>query len=210
MRRFLIMVSLIALAVNLIQAREKKVLAQEEEEEVVYSGGIKVDLTEEEVQEAINWGAENKDSPEVLIRAYAFGNPRAYEESGHISTKFSLLAFLGCHSARRYKRPERADIEAVLGEKTLGVGIFTYGDKIDFAKDYHMVLKQGEKVIQPVSVKAPGLAEMTAHWPESPSYRATVRAEFSYSEIDLKAKAIVILVKDRGESSFEVDFSRYK
>jgi len=203
-------VSLVALTVNLIQGREKRALAQEEEEEAVYSGGIKVNLTEEEVQEAINWGAENKDSFEVLIRPYVFGVLEAYEESGYIGTKFYYLAFLGYLSARKYKSPERAEVQTVLSAKVLPISISTYGDKIDFAKDYHMVLKQGEKVIQPVKVKAPELAEMTARFPESPLFRATMSADFPYSEVDPKGKATIILIKDWGESEFEVDFSRYK
>lgn len=181
-----------------------------EEKEAVYTGGIKVNLTEEEVQEAINWGAENKDSPVVFRRPYNFGSPNAFEESGRISTKFYSLADCGYGTARKYKSPEKWMIDIILGYRTLTIYIFTYGDRLDFAKNYHMVIKQGEKIIQPVSVKAPELAKMTARWPHSPSYKAIVSGLFAYSEINPKGKAVIILIKGRGESKFEVDFSRYK
>jgi len=241
MRRFLMVVSLVALTVNLIQGREKRILAQEEEEETVYSGGIKVNLTEEEVQEAINWGAENKDSPIGTLESfYKFGIPKrvrdaarktlkrasattrekskaidiilAGDEYGYISTTFYRLAELSYRKAREYKSPERSSIDStlMLGRKKFGIYIFTYGGSLDFAKNYHMVIKQGEKVIQPTGRCGDERANMTSSWPNYPSYRAMVSGWFSYSEIDLKGKATIILIKDRGESEFEVDFSKYK
>jgi len=210
MRRFLIMVCLIALALTLTQVREKKVLAQEKEEETVYSGGIKVDLTEEEVQEATNWGRKNKDLPGMLLSFHQFGSSGPYEERGTITTKFSILAIFGSECAKSKTEVDRALIETILNYKLLGVTIHTLGDKIDFAKGYHIVLKQGEKVIQPVSVADISQANTTLYFPQSPSYVAEIGALFPQSAVDPKAKTTVILIKDRGESRFEVDFSMYK
>jgi len=183
---------------------------REEEEEVVYSGGIKVNLTEEEIQEAINWGAEKKDSEHIFL-SYSFGG-RGYppQEDGMIHTKFFGLAYLGYRLARKHKSPEKAEIEAILHsyEEYFGIDISTYGDEIDFAKDYYIVLRQGIKIIEAVSTDR--WADTTDYFPESPSYKATVTSIFPYSEIDPKGKTTIILVKDREESRFEVDFSRYK
>lgn len=210
MRRFLTAVFLIALAVSLTQGRAENVLTQEEEKEAVYTGGIKVNLTEKEVQEAIDWGRKNKDSWEVVGRTYAFGNPKLYNEFGLISTKFYCLAYHGYRSVRRYESPNEFEIYRILAERTLGIYIFTYGDTLDFSENYHMVLKQGEKIIQPVNVIAGWWVDKTLRFPKSPSYKATVLGMFPYSDIDPRGKATIILIKYGGENRFEVDFSRYK
>ena len=181
-----------------------------EEKEAVYTGGIKANLTAEEAKEAIKWGAKNKDSYKVIARTYKFGNPKLYNEFGLISTRFYLLADHGYRTVREGKSPERSEIYRILTERTFRIYIFTYGDTLDFADSYHVVLKQGEKIIQPVNVMAGWWVDKTPRFPKSPSYKATVLGMFPYSEIDPKGKATIILIKDPGESRFEVDFSHYK
>jgi len=216
--KFLIVLSLIALAVILNQRRKKKVLPQQEEKKAVYNEGIKVNLTEEETREAIDWGIKNKDSPEVFLSSYEFGSQEAYEERGFIVTKFRTLASLGYTSVKTKHKVDTAHIQpevkkaiqTVLNTKVLVLDIITYGDEPDFAKDYHIVLKQGEKIIQPVGLTAPQRADTTTRFPQSPSYKAWVEAQFPYSKLDPKGKTTVILIKDQGDSRFEVDFSHYK
>ncbi|NIO18856.1 hypothetical protein GTN42_05360 [bacterium] len=176
----------------------------------MYTNGIKVDLSEDEVKEAIDLGVKNKDSPESIRSLYYFGEGGGHKEYGFVATKFYTLAFLGCRFAKRYKNPEREEIEEILNSKELWIGICTYGDKVDFAENYHIVLTEGRKVIQPVNPRAPRWTKTTASYPASPSYEATIIASFPYSKINPKAKATIVLIKDRGKSSFRVDLSRYK
>jgi len=199
----------------------------------MYTDGVKVDLTEEDIKEAIDWGAKNKNSyGENASKVYRFGRPLStwitnwvnfrqatkkkisawseYKESGSIFTKFSLLAALGASFARENKRPERTYINEILNMKTMAVTIWAYGDKRRFAKNYQIVLKQGDKVIQPVEAEADQLACKTAFFPKSPSFSARVNAKFLYSDINTRAKTAIILIKDRGESRFECDFSQHK
>ncbi|MFQ5867969.1 MAG: hypothetical protein ACE5IT_08285 [bacterium] len=190
--------------------RQMRQLSWEEKGLAMYTNGIKVNLTEEEVKEAIDWGAENKDSPENIRSLYGFGELKGHKEYGYVATKFYTLAFLGCRSARRYKSPGRDEIEEILSSKEFWIRICTYGDKIDFAENYRIVLKRGKKVIKPGTRGSPRWTKTTAVFPSSPSYQATVTAFFPYSAIDPKAKTKIILIKDKGESSFEVNFSQYK
>jgi len=220
MKKFLTIVFLISLFIAFVQISEKRIFAQEEEEKVIYDGGIKINLTAEETWEAIYWGAKNKDSYSNIYLPYKFGGDwTAYEEKGTIGTKFFLLAFIGYKSAKEHKTPEKVSIEAILSEESLRITIETYGDKPDFAKDYRVVLRQHGKVIKPWFVYKPDWAGITNLLPESPPYKALVQAFFFYpgrvgwgqeSIIDPKAKTIIILIKDRDESRFEVDFSRCK
>lgn len=85
MTRLLVILFSIVLSLSFTSTRQNIVLAQEEEEKVVYTGGIKVNLTAEEYQEAKDWGVENKDSPEVVRRPYDFGSSNAFEEGGYVA-----------------------------------------------------------------------------------------------------------------------------
>jgi len=176
----------------------------------MYTDGIKVDLTEEEIKEAIDWGAKNKDSFWKVIKPYLFGKWGISEEFGVILTKSFYLASLGARSARNYKSPEESDIGVVLIDDTLHVMINTYGNEPEFYKGYQIVLKQGERVIHPVKIESRKQAGPTVGFLNTPYYRGDVTGLFRYSEIDFRAKTTIILVKDEGESRFEVDFSEYK
>jgi len=172
-----------------------------------YTGGIKVNLTEEDIKEAIHWGSENRDNLENILRCYSFGELGIYQEGGAVLTKTYGLACLGCFSAREIRTPDRAEIEEIVNSDTLGIAVTTYGSKADFLRESRLVLRQGEKIIHPVNTEITKQVESTEGFSV---YRGHLVGYFPYSEIDPKAKSTVILVKERGESRFEVDFSLYK
>ena len=175
--------------------------------------GIKVDLTEKEVREAIERGTKMKEDPSDSLQLYHFGSVEPYEDHGHIHTKFFDLVVLGytsAHTDMGYKNLETQDIVTIVRMEHLGISIVTYGDKKGFAKNYRIMLKQGNKLIQPDIFEGDMEIETLADSQESPSFEAMLLAYFPYSEIDLKAKTTIILIKDEGESRFEVDFFMWK
>lgn len=180
----------------------------------MYSDGIKLDLTQEEVKEAIALGKQGKESLQDLLKPYLFRGEqtiyRDYKDGGHVVTKFVELAALSCELARKYKSPTQEDIDEILKNQTLTILVNTFGSAKDFTRDYHVVLKQGDKVIQPAGIVRK--EAKTPYPPESdyPSMEATLFTRFPYSEIDLKGKATIALIKERGEFPFEVDFSQCK
>ena len=176
----------------------------------MYTEGIKSDLTEEDIKEAINWGPKITKCPESFLRLYRFGSVRAYKEWGDIGTNFSSLAWLGWEEAQSHRSLKRTEIDKIAHSEDFTISITTYGHRPDFAENYRIVLKQGEKVIQPKYIVPTYEANPTSAFPEPPSYKAMVTAFFSYSEIDPKAKTTIVLTKDERESRFRVDFSRYK
>jgi len=176
----------------------------------MYTDGIKVNLTEEEIKEAIDWGKKNKDSPQNVFPPWVFGKFGKYDENGTIFTKTCYLTCLGFFSAREYKSPDTSEVESFLSRDVLGITITTFGSKADLLKKYRIVLKQGEKFIKPKKTTRRKVADPTAGFMGIPYYKFHIMGLFPYSEIDPKGKTTVILIKDRGESRFEVDFSRYK
>lgn len=176
----------------------------------MYTDGIRVDLNQEEVKEALDWGVKNKFSTENIIAAYHFGSEEAHEEHGVIFTKFHALAVVAAESAREYRSPDASKIDEVLHRETFGIAIFTYGDWLGFAAGYHMVIKQGEKIIHPIEVEAAEGAMIEPRALGTPLVETPVTAEFRYSDVALKGKTTIVLIKDKGEISFDVDFSNYK
>ncbi|MFQ5868104.1 MAG: hypothetical protein ACE5IT_08985 [bacterium] len=176
----------------------------------MYTEGIKVGLTEEDIKEAVDLGAKIKDTAKGFLPSYGFGSMKAYKEYGNIITKFCSLVLLSLKLGKGYKNLEEAKIEEINRLEHFTITILTYGDEVDFAKNYRIVLRQEEKVIKPVYIKTHYQALASSSFPQSPSFGAVVIAHFLYSEVDPKARTTIILVKDKEESSFEVDFSRYK
>ena len=176
----------------------------------MYSDGIKVDLTEEDIKEAIHWGSGNKDSSGNIFQPYIFGKPGSYEQGGIILTKTFSLALESCISAGVYKEISKAHIQKILRNKFLPILINTWGSKKDFLRGSRILLQQGQKIVQPEHPTTFKHADPVAGFLSAPYYRWVIGGLFPYSEIDPKAKTIVILIGGRGESRFEVDFSRYK
>jgi hypothetical protein len=172
--------------------------------------GIKVNLTEGDIKEAINWGVKNKDSFWDVLKSYMFGKWGFSEEYGVVFTKTFYLACIGAMAARKYKSPDEVDIGAVLLDDNLHIMINTYGSKANFHKDYHIILKQDERVIHSTKTESKKEADPTIGFLSIPYYRSSVTGFFHYSEIDLRIKTRIILCKGQTQSGFEVDFSRYK
>ncbi|HEX9757158.1 MAG TPA: hypothetical protein VGB26_05070 [Nitrospiria bacterium] len=77
-------------------------------------------------------------------------------------------------------------------------------------QDIHMVIKQGEKVIQPEKVNV-DFPNTTSRWPNSPAYSSWVNASFAYDSIKTKEKATVIVVPQIGENTeWDLDLSEFE
>ena len=176
----------------------------------MYTDGIKINLTEEEIKNAIDWGAKNKASPVKIIKSYSFGKLKLYEDFGLILTKFMYLAKLSAMCAKHYDRFDKTLIKKVLNIDTLDIMITTYGSRENFLENSNIVLKQGKKIIRPIKILKQKITDPTAGFLNIPYYKGYIAGYFPYSRIKPKGKTIIILCKKRGESRFEVDFSRYK
>jgi len=176
----------------------------------MYTDGIKVDLTEEEVKETIDWGRRNKDSFGNLLRPCLFGKFGLYEENGMIITKTLELAAQSALAAITYRTLTEAQVNQICKSKYFAIRVNTYASKKDFLKACSIVLGQGKKIIRPKRIERVKETDPTAGFFGIPYYRGYVMGLFSYSDIDPKAKTTIVLIKVIGESRFEVDFSKYK
>lgn len=179
---------------------------------------IYVNLSEKDIQSAINEGKKGVMS----ISSYARENYNLKFISGmgslidnaQINTPYLSIAYSSALKSSKYEEVTKEDINGLLKEYEYmqPFSVTMYGSSIDFPQYTHIVLKQGNKVIQPSKVYGTdSFADRSTKWPNFPAYRATIGAEFSSKEIDYskKAELIVVWASDI-EFVFEVDFSKYK
>jgi hypothetical protein len=171
-------------------------------------------LSENDVADAVTLGKEQGAKViKYLKQHYRFGKEGTFEEQGIIRTKWSKLAMLAGLLIATDKELTETDKERILENTNLQIDIYTFGDTIEFAKEYKAHLVQNDKIIHPEKVSAnhvtylPGRRLVTSGFPK---YRATVRSYFPYDGINPNKKATIVLVKDKEEVVFEVNFANYK
>jgi hypothetical protein len=122
-------------------------------------------------------------------------------------TKLVGLGVMATHFALRGEQPSESEIQNILDEPSLLVGVTIFGDRATFAVDSYMLLRQAERIIKPIKVRFDGRAARTRAWPAAPRYQGKVVASFPYAEIDPQAKTrILVFPGAGGEVPFDVDF----
>lgn len=176
----------------------------------MYTDGIKLQLSHDEVNEALGAGASSPLSGRDFLDSYRFGSPDDFDEHGYIHTKFSRLTTLSRQAVRKYQEINQADIDEILQSSTLGVSIATYRGAPGLGKDSHIVLNQGDKIIQPIKTELLSEYQMFDPGLKVHFWETVLLGHFAYADIDPKAKTTIIFILPTGEDTYEVDFSRYK
>ena len=176
---------------------------------------IKVDLTEKDIADAAKIGKEQGSNvAKYLKQHYKFGVENVFEENGVIRTKWSkLVMYTGLLSIKGKELPEEHK-KRVLARSDLQIDIYTFGNTIDFAKDYKVHLVQKGKTIMPEQTSAIHTAYVSKKKIATsgfPKYRATVMSFFAYDKIDPNEKAEIVLMKnEKKKVVLEVNFADYK
>lgn len=182
-----------------------------------YTGGIKINLTEEDIKEAIEWGKENKD-PLDIRHSHTFGDYlyMEWEDGGKIVTKYHALALLSASLARKGKSPSKAEIEEIVNTDVFGIEFIARLEEPIIFEDSRIFLRQHKKTIRPVKTKV--VKEVTPIPNVSifgerlaTIYEGYIIAYFLYSQIDPKAETtIAFIMKGGWTSEFGVNFSWYE
>jgi len=165
--------------------------------------------TAEQIQTALDRGKEaasTRESPDIFY--IRFGAADGLHPGGFLISKLAGLSVMATHMALRGLEASEADITQVLEGRSMTVRIVIFGNVPNFAVDSYMVLDQGGATIKPVTVRADGVADRSAVWPESPRFKAKVIASFNYADFDPNAQTtITVFPTNGGETSFSMDFS---
>lgn len=178
------------------------------------ASGILLNLSEKDIANAIKTGQQQGlQITQYVNQHYRFGKENLFRENGVIRTKWSKLAMLSGLLTAKKRGPSDQEKDRIIKSADLQIDIHTFGNKIDFAKDYSVQLIQQGKIIEPKMISA----DHANYLPEKkttpsgfPKYFATVRCFFSYNQISLNEKAEIVLIKDRKKVVFEVNFADYK
>ena len=176
----------------------------------VSAHAIDVHPTAAQIQTALDQGKEagQKRSPPDTFYV-RFGVTDELHSSGFLITKLGALSVMATHMALRGLQPSETDVTPVLEGRTMLVSTVIFGNVSTFAVDSYMVFDQGGRTIKPVTVRSDGVANRSAAWPESPRFKAKVVASFNYADFDPNAKTtITVFPANRGETNFNVDFSK--
>ncbi|WP_455244361.1 hypothetical protein [Petrachloros mirabilis] len=173
---------------------------------------IDVQPTQEQIRAAIDRGrdAAMQHSPPDAFYV-RFGAREDLHPSGFLVTKLGALSVMATHMALRGLEPSDADIAQVLDAKTMLISATIFGNVPNFAVDSYMVMDQGGKTINPVTVRFDSRANRSSVWPDVPRFKAKVVASFNYQDFDPVAPTTVtIFPANGGEVTFPLDFSQMK
>ena len=173
-----------------------------------------VAFSEKDIADALKQGHEQGARViEYINQHYTFGDADRVTEDGTIRTKWSKLMVFSGLLADKGLQPTQEQRDMIVNSRELQIDVHTVGDRMDFANGYKVHLVQKGVSIEPVKISAddvaylPGKGGMT---PGFPRYHATIRAYFPYDRISPDDRATIILLKDKKEVVFEVNFADYK
>lgn len=174
---------------------------------------VLIDLSEEDIQEAIQYGKDNQDTDYLeffkdwrVDLGYGTGSAR-------IVTVFSKIAFEAKSSPDEDVSVASEDIEKMREELKgkLAFGVALYGETRDFAQNADAVIIHEGETIQPMESRPAVKAEPTHSWPNPPSYRAICYYYFNVGNIDPNGIiTLVVSIPDQKSVEFPFDLSRMK
>lgn len=177
------------------------------------AGAVWVNLTKEQIEEAIRYGRENKKADYLEF----FKNWRVDlgygKGSARVITEFSQVAFLAKNLTFEYIKPDQQDVEKAVEElkDRLAFGASLYGETLEFAKDCHAMLRIGRYSLRPIEERHGKTAEPTRDWPKAPAYRAICYYYFDLHDVDLNgAVTLEVTLPDKSKVAFPFNLSKIK
>ena len=166
---------------------------------------IEVNPTEEDISRSIEEG--KKDSSRKGATTNTVGEAsRLCNGYGFLQTKLWSIREASKANQKKMRPTRRKEIEDVLALPTMLI-TFVYCSDDSRKSDDHMVIKQGEQIIQPVLVSNSTPEYLSG---SSVVYVHTVQAHFKYTAFDPKAESILIVIPDDGKRiEYAIKLSEY-
>lgn len=176
----------------------------------LHAGALLVDLSEEQIKSALSFHEKQKVNPEMLLaKTYTTGSTDMFADHVIVRTKWYKLAHIANIKASQGLEFPVKEQAHILDDPSLQIDIIVYGYTIDFAGNYTVMMTQGSCMIAPEKLHADHFDYKKKSLKGFPTYRATIRAYFSYSRFDPTGKATLVLKKDGAEKKFTIDFSQF-
>ena len=182
--------------------------------------GIKFKLTDADVQAAMAWGKAHKQAE--LMAAYqgiwggglggfstAMGALMPTVLGG---TRYYQIATYAQEQASKYQEVDPKRVEELRSGNGLTIAFTATNLYPEFPKNLHVVLKQGEKVIQPLNIEGKDRLSKVLVDEHSKTWYATFSAVFPEAEIDPQAKSTLVIIDTarNWEQKVSLDFAKMK
>lgn len=134
-------------------------------------------------------------------------------EHAYLYTAFLLMATDAREKTLNGQNVSLLDSERILADYTelLSFSMVLFGDKEDFIKNAHVVLKQGKKVIKAYQVNIPLSAENITKDEGQPLFKGQCYFYFLEKDIQLEAPIVLsVTTSDKKQHSFYFDMSKTK
>jgi len=183
---------------------------------------VKVDvLTEEQIEEALELGKENKFSSDLVQLIYQIESPPfwrceqlSYCEDPYTQeyllmyTPFMTIVIASAEKARAYEELTQEEIKEIINKDELIISLSVYGLSDDEVENAKGIIKYDDQIVK--SIQSPSYAEVD----NSRSDRCTWTANQVYSFAgysSFKDKKInFVLIRDNGEKAYDIDLSKFK
>jgi hypothetical protein len=182
--------------------------------------GIKFKLTDEDVEKALAWGRTHSQAE--LTAAYeanwAGGLGGFSMAMGAVmphavaATRFYQIAAYAQEQTSKYQDVDPKRVEEIRSGSGLMIAFTATNLYPEFPKNLHVVLKQGEKVIQPASISGKDQAPKVQIDEHSKTWYGAFTAIFPEAEIDPKAKSTLVIIDParNWEQKISLDFGKMK
>lgn len=176
------------------------------------SNAVILNMGSDDISHAIKYGKENKGT---LLGDFAKQwTVNLGKEIGWATlyTGFHNLAYKSRKASIEHKELTPNEIDKALEmSKDLTFTVSILGDYMDFAREYHAMLKLGKDLIAPSYEYVPEYAESSEFWPESPD--SVAGCVFKFPIDGIKDDSLVTLILrpfDGDVLQFSFDLSKMK
>lgn len=167
------------------------------------------DYTAEELAMAVQTGKDNKFKLLDVYKNYKITKPSTDDWIAVVTPYLSLL-FSSGDAAKEYKELSSEKIDSYLNNNVLEISSAVYGDSYDLTDNISAVIKIDGQVIHPMKTSPSGKVSTTASWPESPKYSSVMEFYFDDFSSFKNKQFQFVLIKPKGEITYEVDMNNYK
>ncbi|WP_128103071.1 hypothetical protein [Paenibacillus sp. DCT19] len=177
-------------------------------------------LSDQQIKNAIAIGKKGYDSLQALIEKntlpISVDKLKVLQPEVSVSTPYIDIAYLSYFAAEKYDtytfKEAKSYADLYRKHNALTFKLNVYGNSSTFTNGLNVVLKQGNKILQPIEIYGQDSVDVTRNWPNSPAYRATLFADFDLSKVDFSKKAELVYLygSKKNSVSYKVDFSKLK
>ncbi len=173
---------------------------------------ISLDLTPNQVNEAIEYGKKNKRLSPTNFAGPWVVHPDEKDDWATLWTPYHNVAFKAKKAAVENRELSEGEVlRALHFKESLTFVISIFGEYMEFAKGYNAILYSEDKPVYPMYSFFPDYAEPSKFYPEKPAFVAGCVYKFPIENINQNSMLkLLITSPDGNELEFSFDLAKIK